>query len=337
MNPRERFLHALLGEPKDHTPATCVTQVGIVEVMDAIDAKWPETHFDSKKMAALGASLWNIAKIEVVRVPFDLTVMADALGAKVDPGKVNVQPMVKGHPFTSADQMKIPDDFLKRGRIPVVLEAVKILKEKYGSTLPVLAGFEAPFTLAGHLVGTETLLKWAIKSRDQVKEITKKTTEAAIMYAEALLKAGADVLSPCEPTASTNLISPKDFRELVKPYLTDLAKSIDGYFILHICGDATLIVKDMAETGMQGLSIEDKVDIRSAKQMAAGKSRICGNISTANTLIWGTPEQVKEEAKKALDAGVDLLCPSCGLAPITPLKNVKAIVTAVNEYYGLPG
>jgi len=327
----------VLGEPKDHTPPTCVTQVGIVEVMDMINAKWPETHFDSKKMAALGVSLWELVKIEVARVPFDLTVMADALGAKVDPGKVNIQPMVKGHPFTSPDQIKIPDDFLKRGRIPVVLEAVKMLKEKWGNTLPILAGFEAPFTLAGHLVGTETLLKWAIKKRDFIPEIMKKTTEANIMYAEALIKAGADVLSPCEPTASTNLISPKDFRELVQPYLRDMVKSVNGYFILHICGDTTLIIKDMAETGMHALSVEDKVDIRNAKNIAGNKSRICGNVSTAKTLLWGEPNEVKEEAKKALEAGVDLLCPACGIAPISPLKNIKALVTAVNEYYGLPG
>ena len=40
-------------------------------------------------------------------------------------------PEVTGTPFESADDIEAPDDFLENGRIPVVLEAIDILKEKY--------------------------------------------------------------------------------------------------------------------------------------------------------------------------------------------------------------
>jgi|GEM_PF-2914705 len=102
----------MLREPKDYTPPTCVTQVGIVEGMEA-------------------------------------------LGGGVDIGKTDRQTMVKEHPIASVDQLEIPDDFLKRGRIPVVLEATKIMKVKYGNTLPIIAGFKAPITFAGYLIGVK--------------------------------------------------------------------------------------------------------------------------------------------------------------------------------------
>ncbi len=335
MNPKERFINALLGKPKDYTPPTCITQVGIVEAMEAIGIRWPEAHRDPQMMATLGVSLYKLAGLETARVPFDLTIQAEVLGAAVDLGKIDRQPMIKEHPITSVDQLEIPDDFLKRGRIPVVLEATKILKEKFGDTLPIIVGFEAPITLAGHLIGAENLMRWLIHKRSEVRDLLEKTTEANIIYAEALLEAGADALNPCDPTSSPNLLSPMDFRELVKPCLRDLIDSVRGYFILHICGESAPIVKDMAETGAHALSIEDKVDIRSAKQSAGGKSRICGNVSTSRTIFMGKPDKVKEEAKSALDAGVDLLAPACGLAPGSPLENIKALVTAVKEYYKL--
>ena len=49
-------------------------------------------------------------------------------------------------------------------------------------------------------------------------------------------------------------------------------------------------------------------------------------------MLFGNPEEVKAEAKKAIESGVDLLEPGCGIAPSTPLANVKAFVKAAKEF-----
>ncbi|GAI57421.1 unnamed protein product, partial [marine sediment metagenome] len=77
-----------MGGPVDHVPPTCVTQVGIVEAMEATGATWPEAHKDPEKMAQLGASLYKLAGVETARIPFCLTVQAEVLGCKVDLGKI---------------------------------------------------------------------------------------------------------------------------------------------------------------------------------------------------------------------------------------------------------
>ncbi|MCP8318355.1 MAG: methylcobamide:CoM methyltransferase MtaA [Candidatus Methylarchaceae archaeon HK01B] len=326
----------MLREPVDYTPAVSVTQLGMVEAMESLDAKWPEAHTDPQKMATLGASLWELIGIGSIRIPFCLTVQAEALGSKVRLGTINIQPQITEPLITSADQLKIPEDFLERGRIPVVLEVIKILKKKYGDKLPILVGYEGPMTLAGHLVSTEKFLVWLIRNRDEVKEILERATEANILYTEALFKAGADVVVPCDPNASPDLIPPPDFKEFMVPCFRHLTSSVKGYFVLHICGKTKKIIKDMAETGVHALSVEDKVDIREAKEDAGDKVSIIGNVSTSKTIFMGKPEEVKEESKKALEAGVDLLAPSCGIPPISPLNNIKAMVDAVKEYYNLP-
>ena len=51
------------------------------------------------------------------------------------------------------------------------------------------------------------------------------------------------------------------------------------------------------------------------------------------TLLNKTTNEVKEEVKEILKHGTDILAPSCGIAPKTPLENIKAFVEARNEYY----
>ncbi len=66
------------------------------------------------------------------------------MGAEVNLGNNERTPEVTGTPFESADDIEAPDDFLENGRIPVVLEAIDILKEKY-EDLPIIVG------ITGHL------------------------------------------------------------------------------------------------------------------------------------------------------------------------------------------
>jgi [methyl-Co(III) methanol-specific corrinoid protein]:coenzyme M methyltransferase len=50
-------------------------------------------------------------------------------------------------------------------------------------------------------------------------------------------------------------------------------------------------------------------------------------------LLPGPVDKIKAEAKQALEEGVDVLAPGCGIAPMTPLENIKAMVAARDEYY----
>jgi len=63
--------------------------------------------------------------------------------------------------------------------------------------------------------------------------------------------------------------------------------------------------------------------------------KLVGNISSSQTLFRGSPDEVKEEVKDVLEAGVDILAPSCGLAPRSSLENIKAMIKGRNEFYNM--
>jgi len=331
MTPKERLFNALNDRPIDRIPTFCsgCSQTVTVESMEAIGVYWPEAHRNPGKMAELSESTYNLTGLEIAGVPYCLSIEAEALGCYTDFGsKRDSIPQITGTPYTDFDEVVVPEDLLTAKRIPVILEAISILKERVGDTLPVVAGMTGPFTLAGHLSGIEPMLKGLIRKPDKYMGFIQLAAEIGSIYGQALMEAGADVVSIADPSASSDIISPRMFRGIVKPAIAGMVEAIGGTSFLHICGNCTPILVDMAETGVNSISISDKVDARQAKELVSGKAKITGNISTTVTLLLKGPEDVREECRAAIEAGVDILAPSCGISPVTPNRNIRALVEA---------
>ena len=335
MTPKERLFNALNDRPIDRIPTFCsgCSQTVTVESMEAIGVYWPEAHSDPALMAELSASTFDLTGLEVAGVPYCLTVEAEALGCHTEFGsRKDSIPQIIGTPYTDFDEVVVPEDLLMAKRVPVILEAISLLKEHVGDTVPIVAGMTGPFTLAGHLSGIEPMLKGLIRKPDKYLGFIQLATEFGSIYGRALMEAGADVVSIADPSASSDIISPRMFRGIVKPAIAEMVEAIGGTSFLHICGNCTPILGDMAETGVDSISISDKVDARQAKELVAGKAKITGNISTTVTLLLKGPGDVREECGAAIEAGVDILAPSCGIAPVTPNENIRALVEAARTH-----
>lgn len=316
----------------DRVPVTSLAGCGgtvTVDMQDAVDTHCPEAHKNAEKMAKLATASHDLTGIENIRVPFDFVVEPEALGCKIRWGTdAQSVPAVRTHPFEKPEDLKMPENLLEAGRIPVVLEVIRIVRKEIGDFLPISSLALGPFTLAGELAGVEKLLIWTIRKPDYVKKYVAFATDVLSEYSKAQYRAGADIVQVSDPTASTDLISPACFKQFVKPALIKMAKNLGGPRLLHICGKAEAIIPDMVETGFDGISIDEAVDIATIKPLV-GDVKILGNVSSKSTLVFGSPEDVKREAMRALESGVDFLEPGCGFSPITPIENIKAMVDTV--------
>jgi len=324
-----------LGGKVDRVPVTSVAGCGgtvCVDMENAVDVYFPEAHKNAEKMARLAVASYELSGLECVRVPFDFVVEPEALGCDIrwydGPDKV---PMTVGTHYEGPEALKSPENLLASGRIPVVLDAIRILRKEVGDFLPIASLALGPFTLASELAGAEKILRWVLKKPENVKSFVDFATGIVIDYAKAQYRAGSDIVVIGEPMASGGVLTAEMFRAIVKPSLAKVADSLGGIRVLHVCGFADKIIVDLADTGFDGLSVEESVDIARIKPMAHGV-KILGNVSSKKTLFRGSAEAVKEEAKRALEAGVDLLEPGCGISPVTPLAHVKALVEAGKEY-----
>lgn len=331
---KTRLLSALKGEQVDKTPVCSVTQTGIVELMDEVGAAWPEAHSNAELMAKLAIANHELSGLEAVRIPYCLTVLVEAMGCGINMGTKNRQPSVIENPYPkSMDGAAIPEDLLQKGRIPVVLEAIKLIREKVGPDVPIIGGMEGPVTAASDLASVKSFMKWSIKKPALFEQVLDLATEAAVIYANAMVEAGADIISVADPVASPDLMSPDSFKQYLQPRLQKFSSSVNSVTILHICGNVNAILDYMADCGFEGLSVEEKIgSVKKAKEVIGTRAALVGNISSPFTLLPGPVDKIKTEAKQALTDGIDVLAPGCGIAPMTPLENIKALVAARDEF-----
>jgi [methyl-Co(III) methanol-specific corrinoid protein]:coenzyme M methyltransferase len=157
--------------------------------------------------------------------------------------------------------------------------------------------------------------------------------DACIEYANGLLDRGADAITLIDSEAGPDLIAPEMFQTSVSPLYRKFCREVKGMRILHMCGDATAILDPLADAGFDGISIEEKVSVSVAKEIIGDRVRLIGNISPSDTLLTKEPEAVMIEATACLEDGIDILAPGCGLAPHTPLENIKALLKARDIYF----
>jgi [methyl-Co(III) methanol-specific corrinoid protein]:coenzyme M methyltransferase len=332
---RERMMRALACKENDRPPVAGMTTSGTTQLMDYAGAAWPEVHTDAIKMSKLALAAYPFLGLESARVPYCLSYEAEALGCKVFLGTKNSTPMVKSHPYRDD-----PDADLvlpKRSEIPklarngVVLEAARLMKEGAGE-LPTIVGVTGPFTIAGHLVGTENLLLWVATDPDKVHKFVKFAAAYEKEWLKIIDTLGVDLIQMSEPSASWDMLSEEMFREFALPYVKDVFSGMENTKkVLHICGNMTEELDNMVATGADGLSIEEKSDPYRSVKIVDGRASLIGNVGVVRPLLQGTPEQVREMALRSVDAGFNIISAGCGLSALIDKDNIKAMVEAVKN------
>jgi [methyl-Co(III) methanol-specific corrinoid protein]:coenzyme M methyltransferase len=329
MTPRKRALLCMTGNKAKADRISCLDPLTTctVDQMNAVGAPFPEAHTNPDLAFKLAAAAWTVVGLEGFKMPFDLCVEAEAMGAKLNWGRIDRHPSVETHVFNELADLKIPENIMERGRYPLKFKVEERLKREYGDYLPVVNQVTGPFTLAGHLFGIEKFCVWTKKKPlEQVKQALMDISELNIEDCRNSLRSGADMVCVADPSATSDILSPEFFKTVMVPVYQNMSKKIGAPLLLHICGNTTSYLPYMPDTGIDALSVDAQVDIGFAKAILGRKVAICGGVPTITTLLFGTPEKVKEAAINAIKSGVDMLMPSCGIPPRTPLANFRALV-----------
>ena len=333
MDPRERLFAVANGMKTDRPPCICpggMMNMMFEEIMDASGCPWPEAHSDAKLMAGLADALYQAGGFENYGVPFCMTVEAEALGARVDMGNKLCEPHVVDSPLTDCAQWKeLPALDIDACRIPVVREAISILKVK-DSGVPVIGNICGPISLAGTLVHMAVLLKAMRKTPEVAHAMLEYVSDQLIVYGKALLDAGADAICISEPSGTGELLGPKHFAAYTVPYVNKVLEALPAKVkIVHICGRLNSVFEALEQLHCHIFSFDSIVSVKEIAPHLGGKA-VMGNISTA-ALGTMTPEHIERLTRHAMESGVDVVAPACGLPTTTPLKNVCALVDTVRK------
>jgi uroporphyrinogen decarboxylase len=229
------------------------------------------------------------------------------------------------------------------GVVPIMTEINKLVAES-GSSY-IMGTVQGPFTAAANICGVDRFAKWLLKKPDAVHHLLQLATDFLADWAKYWANAfGPEriITIKSEPTASNQLISPKQFEKFALPYIQELQERILALGIkhthMHICGEHNLNLPYWAQIpyGSPGIvSFGHEVELETASKYFPD-TIIMGNIDPA-IIQLGAPQEVYEQSKLCIEKGRKhpggfILSPGCELPPMSPEENVWAVMQAVSDF-----
>lgn len=334
LSARERVLKFLKGEKVDRPPIFSGMGNVIKPVLDKYGIVFSRVHRDPELMARAAAGMYREFGFECAVVPFDLGVEAEALGAKMnfyDDVEGLLYPTIKEKSVVGVEDIKVPEDLGNAGRIPIVTGAIKALRRELGDEVAIGTYALGPFTLAGQVKELDALFEESFLEPEKTGVLLAKLSDFIVQVFRIYRDAGADYFTLREMGGTSDVMSPKSFRSLIKPHLIEILAKMPRPNILHICGDTNSIIKDMAECGADALSVDQKNCIAESREKLGTEAIILGNFDPIKILHKGEAKDVGPAVLESLKGGASAVWPGCDLWPEVPRENMEALVSVLKE------
>jgi uroporphyrinogen decarboxylase len=331
MNGRERITGLLRKEKVDQVPWVPFAGVHAGK-LKGYTAK--EVLQDKDKLVESLLEVKKIYQPDGMPVVFDLQIEAEILGCELLWADNN-PPSVKSHPL--ADTKEIPSVIPSKddGRLPMILETMREMKEKVGGDTALYGLLTGPFTLASHLRGQSFFMDMAMDP-EYCKNMLKYTAQIAKAMCDYFIEAGMDVISIVCPLVSQ--VSPKHFNAILsEPYkeVFDHIRSKKALSSFFVCGNATPNIEPMCQTNPDSISVDENVDMVKAKEITDKYDIVIGgNIPLTTVMLHGTQQDNMKYVVDLLDKlGHEklIIAPGCDMPYDLPIESTIAIQQAVRD------
>ena len=228
----------------------------------------------------------------------------------------------------------------KDRRQQVNREALDRIYSEVGQEAVISYGLSGPLTLAQGVLPTKTLMKGLIKTPDLVHELLQFCTDFLKYLVDSLADYSFLQYFIYDPVASGSLISSKTYERFCLPYtkqLIDHMRDQTDTINMHICGNTSDRLDLFVQTGIDGFSLDQEVDLAFAKESIGDSVALHGNVDPVTTLLLGKPKDVELEVQTCFEKAQDspkgfILRSGCGVPYRVPTENIEAFVQAGKKY-----
>ena len=304
-------------------------------------------YLDAESMVRAQLCLQETVGQDVICIGADNFYIAEGFGCESSRGDDELPSLVS--PALSAIEdvfgLEVPDP-TTAGRMPLMLEAIGLLRKAVGDEIAIRAPGTGPFALASYFVGSqEWLLDVAVSEAgmDHAKDAAVHhalglATDALIEFGKACFDAGADLIQCGDSLASCNVISPRTYERYAWPYQKRIFAAWREHGIkaglLHICGDSSKVLELYGATGAGLIELDSALDLAGASARL-GDVTVVGNVDTVTELLQATSAQSEAAARRCISqtGGRPLILGSGCLVPrYTPVENVRSLVSVGHSW-----
>ena len=325
MNKRDRLQATLNGQPTDRPPV----------------ALWRHFPVDDQRPADLAAAVleWQtLYDWDFVKVTPESGYATKGWGLRDE---------WRGEPEGTRQTTRLPvtraEDWLalqpldpRAGALGDSLHALELIRDGLTGGTPFIQTIFSPLSQARKLVGPDHLASHIRRYPDEVKSALGLITETTLRYLDEAKQTGIDGLFYALQFASTRNFSRAEYREFGEPYdrqILEAAKTL-WFNVLHLHGDDVLF--DVASR--YPAPVINWHDLETPPTLAEGQKQfpgaVCGGLRQWDTLVRGTPDQVRAEARAAIEQTNGrhfILGTGCVVPTTAPRANLRAARESVGE------
>jgi [methyl-Co(III) methanol-specific corrinoid protein]:coenzyme M methyltransferase len=331
MNAREALLSLFRGERSSSHPAFSGLIHVTVEGLHSEGIAFHEAHHDAQKMARAAASTFQLTGMPSAALPLDLCAPAEALGAELNfyAGTDYRFPQPAKPLFASTKYLNpayfASADFIHRGRLPIICEAIRLVKLEVGADAVISGIVPGPYTLLLYLIEPGGLFAEMKREPNAIHDALVHLSSFLSLLAQEYCASGADVITIHDMGGSPGFIGPAKFEQFVFPALKRLIAELPRPVVVSVCGNTNQSMHLLARTGAHAISVDQTNDLAASRAMLPD-TLLFGNIDPVATLWQGDKSDITDSVRVAREAGADAVWPGCDLVPHTSLENIRILI-----------
>ena len=237
---------------------------------------------------------------------------------------------------TTLNSLKRPN-VRQQGRCPVLLDAIKRLKDRFGESLLVMGRIEAPFSAATLLYGIGAASMLVYDDPGLLRGTMEFFCEVQIEFGNAQIEAGADGLWHGDCNGSSNILSLPVYQDLVFEPLKKVLAATQGLRFLYSGEKDPKYVDVMADAGADVLGVTYEADLAACHEVINGRCALIGHLHPIEHFMNGTPESVSTATEHILRTvstkGGHLINSGDAVPHQTPAENMIAYLDAVRRVW----
>lgn len=248
-----------------------------------------------------------------------------------------------GHPFAhkiitdiaSVGSIAKPNPS-KDGMLPFVINRLKHYQNKIadeGHSIK-FATARGPLNISSFLIGTTEFLMAIRTNPDETRKLLGIVTDFIIDWIKMQIETFPSIDGILILDDVVGFLGDDDFKQAAKPYLEKIYSAFDVEVkFFHNDAAGLVCAPYLAEIGINLFNFSYEHSLDKMKELTDNKVSLLGNIPPRDVLEMGTPEDVRNSVKAALDSVEDKsrIVISCGggMPPDVSTENIEAFLSAV--------